>query len=988
MNLEAAISPTPITVAPQTMVLAAIAAMQPVARSSRSGDARPAWESSANCVIVVESGQVVGILTASDVVRLAVNHQPLETIAIAEVMSQPAVTMTQSPNATVAEALALLRRYGIRHLPVVNHEGGLVGLVTQDSVFALLESALAEEDPTAAAGSGAIAVPTPFAWKTALQASQHYLTDILNNTKACICSFRLYPDGNYEYDYYSQGSTLVYGYAPQHFKAQANLWRSRVLPDDLETVIMPAVQAVFDGETHLDLEFRFRHGDGALRWIRESYTARWDQAQRCWMVTTVAVDISARKRAEMALQASEARFRAVFEQAAVGINQADATGRFIQTNQYFCDLLGYTQAELLALRYQDITHPDDLAQFYPFQTRQLQGELTCFTLERRYRHKAGEWIWTELTLSLIRDEAGRVVSDLAIVVDIRDRKRAELALRYSEAKSRAVLAVMPDLMFRLGADGRYREVINPRPDLELFFEGRDPVGRRLVEFAPADMATRKLSIMELALTAGKIQLYEQEIETPDGWRYEEVRVVKSGDDEVLFMIRDITDRKQAQAQIVHNSLHDPLTGLPNRTLLSDRLNAAIHRAQRNPNYQYAVLFLDLDRFKVINDSLGHAIGDQLLIAIAQKLHLHIRTTDVAARLGGDEFVLLLEEIDGPDKAVTVAERVLADCQTPLMIEGNEVLTGVSIGIATGSERYTDAAEIIRDADIAMYRAKHRQRGTYQFFDPAMHTQVLAQHTLEVELYRAIEQNELAVYYQPMVDLVQGRLMGFEALVRWLHPTRGWLTPDGFLPCAEATGLIVALDQWMLRQTCRQMSLWQRQFPALDNLCMGVNLSAQNFATTSLLADIEAVLAETGLPGHCLNLEITENILIQDMDKAIYLLTQLADRGIRISVDDFGVGHSSLQYLHRFPLTHLKIDRGFVRHLGSDHRDYAMVQMILGLSQQLGLSAIAEGIETSQQLRLIQQLGCQFAQGYLFSEPITAAAAEVYLSEQALNWPTE
>ncbi len=952
--------------------------MQPAARPSRSGNRQQSWESSANCVIVVEAGQVVGILTASDVVRLAAAQQPLGAIAIAEVMSQPVVTMAKTPTATVAAAIALLRQHSIRHLPIVSAQGGLVGLVTQDSIFALLEMvAAAGEEPQAELPLA----PVPFAWEMELQASQHYLTDILNNTKACICSFRLYPDYSFEYDYYSQGSELIYGYAPQVIKTQDGLWRSRVLPEDLDAVIMPAVQAMHGGQTHVDIEFRFCHSDGSLRWIGETCTARWDQAQRCWIVTTVAVDISDRKRAEMALQASEARFRAVFEQAAVGINQADASGRFIQANQYFCDLLGYTQAELLTLNYQDITHPEDLAHARPFQSRQFQGELSCFTIERRYRHRSGEWIWTELTLSLIRDEAGQVVSDLAIVIDIRDRKRAELALRQSEAKSRAILAVMPDLMFRLGADGRYREVINPCPELELFFQGRDPVGQRLLDFAPADIATRKLSVMRQVLATGALQCYEQQIEIPSGRRYEEVRIVKSGDDEVLYMIRDISDRKQAQAQIIHNSLHDPLTGLPNRTLLSDRLDAAIHRAQRHPHYQYAVLFLDLDRFKGINDSLGHGVGDQLLMAIAQKLRTHIRAADVAARLGGDEFVLLLEDIDGPDKAVAVAERILADCQTPLMLGGHEVLIGVSIGIAIGNARYTAAAELIRDADIAMYRAKHRQRGTYRFFDPAMHTQVLTQHTLEVELYRAIEQNELTVYYQPIIDLEQSRLMGFEALVRWPHPTQGLLTPDVFLPCAEATGLIVSLDHWVLRQTCRQLGIWQRQFPHHAPLGVSMNLSTQNFATASLLEDIDAVLAEMGISGNSLSLEITENMLIQDMEKAAYLLTQLADRGIGISIDDFGVGYSSLQYLHRFSLTHLKIDRSFVQHLDSDSRDYAMVQMILGLSQQLGLSAIAEGIETPQQLHLIKAMGCQFAQGYLFSQPLPVEAVAGYLSNQ-------
>ncbi|WP_016952277.1 bifunctional diguanylate cyclase/phosphodiesterase [Anabaena sp. PCC 7108] len=436
-------------------------------------------------------------------------------------------------------------------------------------------------------------------------------------------------------------------------------------------------------------------------------------------------------------------------------------------------------------------------------------------------------------------------------------------------------------------------------------------------------------------------------------------------------------RKQAEEQLIHNAFHDPLTGLPNRTLLEERLELAINRAKRLESYHYAVLFLDLDRFKVINDSLGHLAGDQLLQSIAQKLKTHLRDIDLVARLGGDEFVILLEDIESIEATIKITKRILIDCQTSLMINGNEMFISTSIGIVFATKEYRQAADLLRDADIAMYRAKAQGRNSYKIFDAQMHTQAVNRLTLETDIRKALEREEFVVYYQPIVDLIGGRLVGFEALVRWLSPTRGFVCPGEFIPIAEETGLIVQIDRWMFSTVCQQLAKWKTNFVHFP-LYVSINLSAQDIRQTSLVEDIDRILAQTGLEGESIVLEITESMLIEDINKTIDLLTQLKDRKIQISIDDFGTGYSSLNYLHRLPADHLKIDRSFVSQMEEGNRNYQVVSTIIALSNQLGLAVVAEGIETPQQLQWLQQLGCELGQGYLFSPPLASQEIETNL----------
>ncbi len=472
---------------------------------------------------------------------------------------------------------------------------------------------------------------------------------------------------------------------------------------------------------------------------------------------------------------------------------------------------------------------------------------------------------------------------------------------------------------------------------------------------------------------------------------------ENGDIVWYGVLLDVSDRKQAQELIIHNALHDPLTNLPNRTLLVERLELAIHRAKRLETYLYAVLFLDLDRFKVINDSLGHLAGDQLLKSIAQKIKTHLREVDLVARIGGDEFVILLEDISGIEKAIQVAERILTDFQIPLILNDSEVVISTSIGIVLGKNDYSQASDLLRDADIAMYRAKAQKRSSYKIFDVKMHAQAVNRLTLETDIRKALEREEFVIYYQPIIDILggtndkqsqpigtasrrkAGQLIGFEALVRWQHPIRGFILPGEFVSIAEETGLIVQIDRWMLYTACQQLANWKKKFPSHFPLKISINLSAQDIRQGNFIEEMDKILAQTSLEGDYIDLEITESMLIDNISQTIDLLTQLKARKIQISIDDFGTGYSSLNYLHRLPADNLKIDRSFVSQMEEGNRNYQVVSTIITLSNQLGLAVIAEGIETPQQLQWLQQLGCEFGQGYLFSKPLSHEKAEALIA---------
>ena len=482
--------------------------------------------------------------------------------------------------------------------------------------------------------------------------------------------------------------------------------------------------------------------------------------------------------------------------------------------------------------------------------------------------------------------------------------------------------------------------------------------------APILMDDRLLGVLN-------IYLDEHHESTP-----EETRFISS----VAYTLAGMIQRHRAEEQLRHHAYHDSLTNLPNRTRFMDRLEHCIHYCKRHPGTRCAVLYLDLDRFKTINDSLGHGFGDRLLLEISDRIRDCMRPEDTVARMGGDEFTLLLEEVQDPADALRVADRLHQVLREPFRIEEREVFIAASIGIALSSTDARVATDLLRDADTAMYRAKSRGTGHTVLFDEGMHLHAVSQLNLETELRQALERGELRLHYQPIVAAHSGQVLGFEALVRWEHPVRGLVPPGEFIPVAEETGLINRIGHWVLLEACRQLQEWRQACPDQGGLYMSINLSARQFLQPDLLERIDAVMADTGVPAHCLALEITESVLVDNRESTHRTLLDLKARGLHLYIDDFGTGYSSLSYLHHFPFDALKIDRAFVSRLSADAKEVEMVSTIIAIARNFNMGVIAEGVETDTQLERLIALGCKRVQGFYFAPALPAAEAATWLQQ--------
>ncbi len=465
----------------------------------------------------------------------------------------------------------------------------------------------------------------------------------------------------------------------------------------------------------------------------------------------------------------------------------------------------------------------------------------------------------------------------------------------------------------------------------------------------------------------------------------EVTVVGEGElRNLVEAAGDHEDRRVMEKTVLSTAFRHALTGLPIRALFMDRLESALRRAKSNNGYSFAVLVLDLDRFKLVNDSLGHAVGDELLVAIARRLEECLGEGNTAAYLGGDEFTILLEEAVDPSSAMRVAEKIKGQLSLPFNVRGHEVFTSASIGIAMSSTGYERSEDLMRDADTAMYRAKARGKARYELFDKGMHSRAVALLQLETDLRRAVERGEFEIRYQPIVTLADGKLTGFEALARWHHPDGSLVSPKDFIPIAEEIALVIPIDRWVLHEACRQLRIWQDRYPSDPPLTINVNLSGKHFAKPDLVPYIEQVLRDARIDPPTLKLEITESVVMENVDSASSILTRLKALDIRLNVDDFGTGHSSLASLHRYPFDTLKIDRSFVADMEGNTENAEIVRTILSLGRNLGMSVVAEGVENEQQLALLRELGCTYGQGYFFSKPLSKEEVDSLL-ENGAQW---
>lgn len=448
--------------------------------------------------------------------------------------------------------------------------------------------------------------------------------------------------------------------------------------------------------------------------------------------------------------------------------------------------------------------------------------------------------------------------------------------------------------------------------------------------------------------------------------------------------RENSDRKKAEEMLTRQAFYDSLTNLPNRALFIDRLCSALERKKRYPDYSFVLLFLDMDRFKIINDSLGHMMGDQLLIMLAQRLKKHVRSIDTIARFGGDEFAVLIQDTKEISGVYAIVERFHNEMRAPFSILGREIFTTMSIGIVmSNTADYTRPEELLRDADTAMYHAKERGKACHVTFDSTMHAKATAALWIETELRRAVEQNDFVVYYQPIISVEENKITGFEALVRWQHAERGIITPSEFITVAEETGLILPLGESVIRESCRQLKAWQAQFPSCRDLTVSVNVSSKVFSQPDFFDFVKNVLEETGLEGRCLRLEIVERTLIENPEPAAAVIKRFEDLNVRFDIDDFGTGYSALNYLRHFPIRGLKIDGSFINALTFDKNNTAIVKTIIALGRDLGLDVIAEGIETVEQLDVFKSMKGEYAQGFYLFRPMDSEAAGNHLSSNSV-----
>ncbi len=768
--------------------------------------------------------------------------------------------------------------------------------------------------------------------------------------------------------YVSPAVEEVFGFGPSELLGPTGT--GHVVAQDRQTVKDAFQRVLVHAGASTEVTFRIHRADGEQRWVETSIVNLLDDPDVNGVVT-IHHDITDRRRAEDQLRASERRFRKLVQHSSDITLVIDREYRLTWVSPAVQSVLGHDPDSLVGMEAKALIHPDDVDQARMRMLAVRAGDRIHGSLAARVAHADGSWrhvgvMATDLTedpdvgglLLNVRDITGRVEAQQA----------SDRLGRIIEATSDLVAIAEPGSgltylnaatrqFFGLGAD-------DDATSLQL--SGHVPAWVRHTwrsEVLPTLEAEGRWS--------GEMAAFDHTGRTVPLSAAFNCHRGQDGSIEVISAIaRDMSAQKEFEAQLEHQATHDPLTGLPNRALLLDRLSMALARSTRSGR-TVAILFLDLDHFKVVNDSLGHGYGDQLLVRIAERLSESLRPGDTVARFGGDEFIVLCEDLEDPAEATSISERVATAVSSPAALHDTEVFITASIGIAVAHSTDVDPEHLLRDADAAMYQAKDKGRSRTEVFDARLRTRAVDRLELENALRRAIDRDELTVRYQPKVALASGKIVGFEALIRWDHPRRGLLEPADFLAIAEETRLIVPIGNWVARQACGVLARVQALTGSAEMMAC-INLSARQLPHPRLAEDFAEILDETGVDPGAVVLEITESVLMDDVALSQVTLERLKGLGLLIAVDDFGTGYSSLAYLRRFPVDLLKVDRTFVDGLGTDPSDSAIVAAVVSLAHTLGLRAIAEGVETAEQLAELRRLGCDMAQGFLLSRPVPEA----------------
>ncbi|MYM83701.1 EAL domain-containing protein [Duganella sp. FT50W] len=777
--------------------------------------------------------------------------------------------------------------------------------------------------------------------------------------------FRIRPDG--PIDFVSDAIEEISGYpAAQFMRGTTHAWADLIAPEDRKKQRRALAQAILDGQPY-EIEYRIRDAAGAERWVLENGQPQAPDGEVAapW-VDGIISDISQRKHNEMRIEALLAEQSAILDNVMFGVMFV-RNRSIVSVNRRCEELFGYEPGEMsgasTAIMFLDaFDFESSGARQYP-----LLSHGDYFNEERQYRRRDGGVFWC-LVSGYALDSSRANEGSIWVFADITERKEAEEKLRLSAT----VIEHIADGVVVLDAEGVI-VAVNPAFTQITGYTEAEALGR--------DRTLTRSGRHEQAFYEA---MWQQQLDT-GFWRGELWCLRKNGELYLEFLtvsavrdthgktthyvgvFSDITKAKEAQEKLDHLAHHDPLTALPNRLLFNDRLQHALQRASRDGK-QLALLFIDLDRFKNVNDTLGHHIGDELLKQVARALHDRLREGDTLARLGGDEFIVLLEDIENQYGASLVAEKLVQMFEQPFMVAGHELFVTCSVGISLFPDDASDLNMLIRNADVAMYQAKARGRNGFSFFAPFMMGEGVERLRLETYLRRSIEKDEIFLNYQPQVEIDTGRLVGVEALVRWNHPELGLIPPIRFIPLAEDTGFINQLGKWVLHEACRQMVRWQEA--GLHVPKIAVNLSAKQFERGSIVNMVADILRDTGLEPQRLQLEVTESVIMNTGDAMVFI-NDLHSIGVALAIDDFGTGYSSLAYLKQLPVQTLKIDRSFIKDISTDVNDEAIAIAIIQLGKSMNLSVIAEGVETEEQAAFLLRHGCNLAQGYFYSRPLTA-----------------